>query len=68
MGLLEFHFKYCQEMTNVLSNCKESLGKENVLSKYAFSSERALNTPNTFEQHQEISLLQATKGLSIYNI
>lgn len=55
-------------MTNVLSSCRESLGKENLLSKCAFSSERALNIPNTCEQYHEISSPQAVKDLSIYNV
>lgn len=55
-------------MTNVLSSCRESLRKENALSKCAFSSERALNTPRNCEQCHEINSLQVVKDLSIYYV
>lgn len=68
MDPLKFLFKRCQEMTNVLSSCRESLGKENVLSNRAFSSEKALSTPNTCKQYHEISSPRAVKSLSIRNV
>lgn len=42
IGLSKFYFKYCQKITNVLSSCRENLGKENLLSECECCSGKAL--------------------------